>query len=418
MSGIPLTSLGYGVDTNNYLIANNKNFTIDRRLVSIHSDDRNITKWPNSNHFEIQLPEAITNIQSMNLADITLPINYYTFSNEYQNTKLIFTVTTSPNTVPSHVSGLRESGYQPPKLESLTLSDMLYNDKVLDGSYEFEITIDEGYYAPSQLASEIASRMNAAVQKYLRTTAKPVNTNKYTYNNFNITYNVVSQKFMFGNLVDSFELKFAYKIPYVTKCPQINVWEKNTNWGLPSYLGFDRANYSSQMYQTDNGTGIPIYWSTSAQNWLTSKPLTSGPAAGIAASTQVYYLIAPFTADIFGERAIYMEVEKYNNYTELEPYSIKQNDFCGKTNSAFAKIPITKNPNTAEYENRNSHLQNIINFNPPLERISKLKFTFRYHDGRLVDFQNNLFNFTIGFNCLTNEIPNQYNIRVPPSFTP
>ena len=54
------------------------NFVMERKLVTIHSEDRDIKKWPNSNNFEVQLPDAYQNIHSMRLADITIPINYYT----------------------------------------------------------------------------------------------------------------------------------------------------------------------------------------------------------------------------------------------------------------------------------------------------------------------------------------------------
>ena len=115
-----------------------------------------------------------------------------------------------------------------------------------------------------------------------------------------------------------------------------------------------------------------------------------------------------------------MEIDKYNSYDELVPYSTKtnhlyNNDFNGKVNSAFAKIPITFLPHGEITDSRNDNLQNIVCYNPPIERISKLKFKFRYHDGRLVDFKDAPFNFTIAFNCLQNEIPRAFNVRVPPT---
>ena len=113
-----------------------------------------------------------------------------------------------------------------------------------------------------------------------------------------------------------------------------------------------------------------------------------------------------------------MEIDKYNTYDELDPYSTRtnhlyNNDFNGRVNSAFAKIPVSNIPVGEINESRNNSLQNIVCYNPPIERISKLKFKFRYHDGRLVDFKNAPFNFTIAFNCLHNEMPRALNVRVP-----
>ena len=58
-------------------------YTLDRKILSIHSYDRDISKWPNSNYFEIDLPEAATNIQSIRLVQISIPSNQFVFSNEY-----------------------------------------------------------------------------------------------------------------------------------------------------------------------------------------------------------------------------------------------------------------------------------------------------------------------------------------------
>ena len=81
--------------------------------------------------------------------------------------------------------------------------------------------------------------------------------------------------------------------------------------------------------------------------------------------------------------------------------------------SAFAKIPIIASPNRINFESGKSHLDAFTQFNPPLERIQKLKFKFRYHNGRLVDFSNTPLNFTIEINQLRNEILKHQNVRTP-----
>ena len=50
------------------------------------------------------------------------------------------------------------------------------------------------------------------------------------------------------------------------------------------------------------------------------------------------------------------------------------------------------------------------------ERINRLKFKFRYHDGRLVDFRCVPFNFSIEFNCLRNTPDKKMKIVVPPLY--
>ena len=79
----------FNVQQQHPLIPREQTYVLDRKLVSVHSFDRDIKKWPNSNYFEIDLPQSLQKIQSMRLLNISLPSNQYVFSNEYQNTKLI-----------------------------------------------------------------------------------------------------------------------------------------------------------------------------------------------------------------------------------------------------------------------------------------------------------------------------------------
>ena len=81
----------FNVQTSHPLIQREQTFVLDRKLISIHSVDRDYQKWPNSNNFGIDLGEAFHNIQSMRLINFAVPSNNYTFSAAYQNTKMSFT---------------------------------------------------------------------------------------------------------------------------------------------------------------------------------------------------------------------------------------------------------------------------------------------------------------------------------------
>jgi len=54
-------------------------------------------------------------------------------------------------------------------------------------------------------------------------------------------------------------------------------------------------------------------------------------------------------------------------------------------------------------------------YNPPVERIRKLSIRFRYHDGMLVDFNNQKYTFTLEFTILRPQNNRAYNVRVPVS---
>ena len=76
----------YVLKNDHPLIPREQRFSIDRKLLTVHSEDRDITKWPSSNHFEIQLPQTYTNVETLALVEYNFPVYYYAFSNQNQNT--------------------------------------------------------------------------------------------------------------------------------------------------------------------------------------------------------------------------------------------------------------------------------------------------------------------------------------------
>ncbi len=403
-SNIMLNLQHYNSDENN--------LCLERKLISIHSEDRDINHYPFSNNFEIKLPDTYSTVHSMRLVDITLPVNYYTFTNDYQNTKFNFTI------IP---------GDDISNNEYFNVLNDLSNTK-----YNVEIT--SGFYEPIELENELLCKMNISVTNKIKDICSNFfdTINDTEYGKFNVRYNKITQKLWFGNTQDNFILNFDDKITYdLSNCNQPNIWEQYTKWGLPSYLGFDKKKYNSI-----NGTN-PIYF-----DYL---PNTTYWIDKDISASNLYYLSAPNIINIIGEKTIYMEIDNYNSYDELVPfskntndYSTKkkyqkvstknskisiqskcnnvQNDFNIKVNSAFAKIPISNFPHGNIFESKNGFLNNIVIFDPPQEKIQKLKVSFRYHDGRLVNFDNNSFNFTIEFNTLKKELQRISNIRVPPLY--
>jgi len=364
---------------------------MERKLVSIHSEDRDIKKWPNSNHFEVILPEPLFNIQSMRLLDILVPVNFYSFSTIQQNTKMFFSVI--PN---NDISGAYP---------------VLYNDLSNSVVTPYEITIQDGFYSANELAVELENRMNARLQS--------IDTS-FNYNYFNCYYDNVAQKIWFGNRRgDGFNLEFQLQSTYVLPNNENVIdWNNYTKWGLGFYLGYDKQKYTA----TASSSNVYFYYTTATDStgikqhlpyiWLNITESTNNT---------VYYSKPPYVLKINGDKCIYMELNKYNSYDELYPFSqatttVLNNDFGGKVNSAFAKIMITTTPFNESFESSNGFLNNMSFFNPPMERLSKLEFKFRYHNGRLVDFQKYPFHFTIEVNSLRNEIAKTYNIRTPMSF--
>ena len=380
----------YNVNNEHQLIRRQNTYLLDKQLVTIHSEDRDINKWPNSNHFEIDLPEALTNVQSVRLAEIGLPNNQYIFSNNQQNTKLSFLLDPKVSNRPAEYLALAQHVDTP-----------------------FIITIQEGSYTPDEMANELQNNMNNVVTTWLE--SKSVTT--VPYNRFIVIYDSVGQCFCFGNTYDDFIFNFKQKVVYDISCNMsqidryVDVWDQYTNWGLPSFLGFNKEMYTT----TSSKNSLYFNYTKPPTEWL--KPDTSLSPGILKASA--YYLIAPLISSIGGDNVIYMEMDKYNSMDELSPYSDKtnnmyNNDYNGVVNAAFAKIPITSSPGKYVFDSRTNFLQNISSYFPPIDKIRKLKFKFRYHDERLVEFKDNNFNFTLAFYLLKDEIARDTEIRVPP----
>ena len=381
---IVYTMASFNIRNSRSLIPREQTYLLDRKLVTIQSEDRDIKHWPKSNHFEVTLPTVMENVESMRLVECNLPSAYHTFNNNYQNTKFSFTLEGKDNT----------QTYYP----------------YLDGSGTLlTITIQDGFYTPDELANEIQERMNTAITELIA-----ANGGSTIYQNMYVYFDNVGQRYWFGNTIDQFWLEFATQEDYtLTNCEQPKMWDKYTNWGLPSYIGFNKQQYASTPALDNSGNAIPIkfYYISPSSNWMTPSSTTQ----------PVYYMQAPLSPYLLGERAIYMEIKKYNSYNELVPYSERtndmyNNDYNGTVNSAFAKIPVLSSPISDINDSRNGFLTNVKVFDIPEEKIAKLEFKFRYHDGRLVEFDNIPFNFTIEFNQLKNEISRVYNVRIPNAY--
>ena len=553
------------------LIKSEQTYVLDRKLVSIHSGDRDFNKWPNSNEFGVDLGVNFNNVQSMRLINFAIPVNHYTFSDYYQNTKLSFTYTTNfpiilrnydhsatpPNASDQYkiikqifIALYDTSGNVPPDIGIQWLRPALsatkeqwvnlfpnitattWSAQDFDGTFigeepifpvpgdlsgstnlinwtgsfhgnpavihfrllwkkRFTITIPEGSYSPNNLCQTLQTLMNKEIYNasavagkydfipgYSVGTSFPIppdisnvilpsnNIDSHWYQNrgkgikpFAVYYNEVTNKIMFGVNSGTFTLHCGNKEEYSLAC-NVNkhVYEQHVKWGLASYLGFQKKDYHSKVidisggengdngdpYQANEIQGIALPFEgdspwltggattldisgTDATSWSdvtgdvilgnTLYTRTTDPSTNIIKNL-VSFVDAEYNLNIHGEDALYMEVEKYNNIDEMYPYSqrtnnLYNNDLAHRANGSFARIPLTHLPFGQELGSRNNFVLNVFHTDPPIKKIDRLKFKFRYHDGRLVDFKNLPFSFTLEFNMLKDEQVLGRSVRVP-----
>lgn len=423
---------------NHPLQQNSQNYLQYKKYVSIHSEDRDALAYPSSAEFEIELPEDITNISTMKLSEWAFPSNYDSFSILNSNVTMIFSIT-DPYDFPLYYPADTTS------IDYHIYKALIENNEINNG--EFTIIIEEGFYNPVQLANELQNKFNEAVTKvielYMIKNSLIVELNNFVsgggYTRFVIVYNNVSQKIWFGNQADTFELLNNKLFLINAEGNQYLICKKNqvadfSNWGLPGNLGLSRCDVISQSppnvskecinsiysnYKVCNNY-IRFYYGDVNFNssgigdggyWLTP-PYEFGSTTVFLSGAVVQYIVSAYKINIFGPPYIYMEISKYNCIDETQPYNISKftlttNETNGIVNSAFAKIPIVATPLSQYYD---GPCNSYKFFDPPVERIRRLKFRFRYHNGELVNFGVFEYSFTLEFTTLLPMINRSVNL--------
>jgi hypothetical protein len=200
-------------------------------------------------------------------------------------------------------------------------------------------------------------------------------------------------------------------------------WDGCAKWGLGWFLGFD--NREAVKSRVVPAGGLVFGWRAECTDSCVAPGSTeSTPQVCLPwAHKGDYYIAAPCPSAtrILGDTAIYIDIDKYNMYDELSPETANSSAMFnrrggGVVNSAFAKVAITADFGKRIIDPDQQGFQNVQQFDPPLERVQKLRFRIRYHDGRLVDFKGASFDISMEFNQLRDEIRRQYHVRIPPLY--
>ena len=399
----------YNVNNNHPLIPNSQDMIIYRKYISIHSEDRDILRYPNSNQFEIELPEDILNVLTVRLTNWSFPANYNTFSQLNSNISMTFKISNPYNP--------GDNAY------SEALLNVIFECLFFSKDENFLIIIETGFYNPQQMVTELTNKFNEAVtlriQKYLQnkvlsdpTTYQPL-LDQFTanggYSNFIIVYNTVNQKIWFGNRIDGFILTNETQIAKSALIDNLYCGAKSqlpdfSDWGLPGNLGLTKCDivslsekgYTPRFYYGDVTPGDSGYWLL--------------PIPGVPGCT-VHYVQSPFKINLMGNAYIYMEIDGLNCIDETSPYNLSKftvqtNQTNGVCNSAFAKMAVPTTP-ISQWFDRDQIPYKL--FLPPAERIRKLKIKLRYHNGEMVDFGVFNYSFTLEFSTNQPQIERKYN---------
>ena len=287
------------------------------------------------------------------------------------------------------------------------------------GCAYYMIRIKEGSYTGDELAQQLQDELKNTLSLPNNVEWKvhfsPINCRLYFY--------LVNKT---AASLPDIEFRFDWKINYhcqnFSNKNQPEVWNNKHWWGLGYYLGFDKNNYNFKNTSIGEIMTSQITISKPPPPPAVQTPTTNFPTT--SSYNDNYFLKPPTvfvdffdnanvdddvnglvscrSVNIEGPSVLYMEVEKYNNCDEITPgpsntSSTYNNTFSGKPKTIFAKLEVTKTDGS-RLKNDIHYITHMKNFLE--ERINKLEFKFRFHDGRYVYFGNNKdLNFTIQFNC-------------------
>ena len=386
----------FNTNTNYPLINSLNEYLLEQKVVSIHSEDRDITKYPSSSSFEIELPTDYLNVSSVMLGTYAFPANYNTFSLAQANIAMTFKIDRPFNPA--------DHGFFDPVLNATFEALYAHIDQ------DYIVTISEGFYNPIQIATELTNRLNEIINIYVYeyiSVKHPSLLTDYVnsggYNQFVVVYNQVAQNLWFGNkssgfvLTNNSELYIVRREILNIQCIQ-NQLPDFSDWGLPAYLGFTRC--PSEAIQNNPAGNYPRFYYGDAANpgdngyWLIPDPNYQ--------TQTVFYLEAPSKINLMGNSHFYMEISGLNSLDETSPYNLSRftqttNETNGVYKAAFAKIGVTTTPISQWYD---VNTENITVFNPPMERIRRIQIVLRYHNGLLVDFGKFNYSFNLIFQTL------------------
>ena len=401
--------------TNHPLIPNSQEYMVVRKYVSIHSEDRDVLKYPNSAEFEIELPQDYVNVLSIRLESWAFPSNYSTFSQLNKNITMSFEIITP------YTSGVIPS-----------LQNSIYQALLANTQNKYSITIEEGYYTPQQMVTELTNKYNEVVTNYIYnyfvTNSDPYLSDFVTnggYSDFVIVYNEVSQKIWFGNKTAVFVLlNVDNTSQYILDCndaiipnpcftsapcpPSKTQLPDYTNWGLPSYLGLFRNPIVSISTQTTQRFYYGDVFPGDKGVWLRRTDALP--------DCSLNYIEADYKINIMGPDYFYMDLAQLNNIDETNPYNLSNftlhtNETNTRVNASFAKIAVPYKADSCVQCFENNRACKI--YNPPAERMRKIKLRMRYHNGQLVNFGGSDYSFTLEFTLYNAQQSKKYNNYIP-----
>lgn len=325
-------------------IIDNQKLKVWTKTISIHSEDRDVSKYKDASKFTVHIPDPIKNVTSIRVKDVILP-KHFSYSDKYHNTNI-----------------------------GIDISNQ---------TTEW-ITIENGYYNTTSMIEQLKLKIN----NYFATAAKDVS--------FTLYENAFDNRLHFVVSGDK-PTDCSFHLQFQDSSSNSNHLDLNAFWGLGYHLGFEKKYDNSGNIEKKSskklvvGTDKILYNDKYDNNKL---KFLNPNNINIVSHANLHLITSDFMHKIYGKRAIYMELDGFNSIDEIDPISARAQFY--KPNSSIAKLQLSI-LNTEEDDTRieQDFLSNKTVFKTPIERLDRCSFQFRFHDGTLVDFAGNELSFSL-----------------------
>jgi hypothetical protein len=325
-----------------FLIERLQNFTLDRKILSIDTNDRDKSRWPHANEFEVSTPQVYNNVESLRLINVQIPNQLYNISENLQNNKLI----------------------------------------ISNGSNQQLITIDDGYYSNQELCN--------ALQNQVRKNFATIGVDFYVFlNNVSQKPHIMSENKDFSLVFLDDSITYSSSTNCVSK-----VYEQHSNWGLGSILGFDDKNYVSSTTQSDANSSELYFYHNNTQTLASAAGVIVPPnKLNLGFNQFVYLEIDKYnTSD---------EIKPFINNRLNNTNTGLVNSYFAKIPIRFNSNGVNQSLSCKE-----DFIDSLSYYQPTIEKISKFKIKLRYHNGILADLGNYNISLTLEINQIRNEMKN------------
>jgi hypothetical protein len=374
--------------------------------VDVNSSSRNYTTYATPNQYVYYLNQSISNIMEIELASINLPNSLYNVNNN--NNKLYFAQNVNVAT-----------SYEPSGLAIRDNTKFLLCANMPTGNYKICISDTTNLVSSDDFASNLETVLNANMTPNFTTTMN-VNTNKYQIhpttilaNNTSVLYfntnkkedvimnaGTASQhnKLLSNSIGELVGMTRTYS-PFITG--NVSTTASNaTVTGLGTSFLKDLTHLVADDQVTIvnadiGGSAVLETLQIATIDTDTQLTLKSSTLPGLSRSNceiAPVKFIGNAQHNIDGDDVVYLHIAEFN---KLE---------ANRTGAQDAFCKINMNKGTVERIGAHTNLkQSTNNLEKKLERINKLTIKFTDINGNIVDFNGREHNFTLIFNCLTQQ---------------